>query len=144
MVDVNRTREAIRLAETFEHRDSGAGSYRHCRERLPHRTVADDRDVSVETCRSPDVTPAAAGTGGVTGRARIWLNAPASSPSGSSTVVGARQAMNRCGRTRIALATIDGAFVASQANATVTLADLLEPLVPAVVAARRSLLAKAR
>ena len=90
MVDVNRTREAIRLAETFEHRDSGAGS------------------------------------------------------SGSSTAVGARQAMNWSGRTRIALATIDGAFVDSQADATVTLADLLEPLVPAVVAARRSLLAKAR
>jgi AcrR family transcriptional regulator len=45
---------------------------------------------------------------------------------------------------RIALAAIDGAFVASQADAGVTLEELLEPLVPAVVAARRALLAKAR
>ena len=45
---------------------------------------------------------------------------------------------------RIALATIDGAFVASQSDAAVTLADLLEPLVPAVVAIRRALLARAR
>jgi AcrR family transcriptional regulator len=44
---------------------------------------------------------------------------------------------------RIALAAIDGAFVASQADAGVTLEQLLEPLVPAVVAARRALLAKA-
>ena len=44
---------------------------------------------------------------------------------------------------RIALATIDGAFVASQADGSVTLADLLEPLVPAVVAVRRALLAEA-
>jgi hypothetical protein len=44
----------------------------------------------------------------------------------------------------IALAIIDRAFVASQADGAVTLADLLEPLVPAVVAVRRSLLAEAR
>jgi AcrR family transcriptional regulator len=45
---------------------------------------------------------------------------------------------------RIALATIDGAFVASQADGTVTLEELLEPLVPAVVAMRRALLAEAQ
>jgi AcrR family transcriptional regulator len=45
---------------------------------------------------------------------------------------------------RIALATIDGAFVASQADATVTLENLLKPLAPAVVALRRAFLAKAR
>ena len=45
---------------------------------------------------------------------------------------------------RITLATIDGAFVASQADGKVTLEDLLQPLVPAVVAARRALLAKTR
>jgi AcrR family transcriptional regulator len=45
---------------------------------------------------------------------------------------------------RIALATIDGAFVASQADTTVTLEQLLEPLAPAVIAVRRALLAKAR
>jgi AcrR family transcriptional regulator len=45
---------------------------------------------------------------------------------------------------RIALATIDGAFVASQADAAVTLEELLEPLVPAVVAMRRALLAEAQ
>jgi AcrR family transcriptional regulator len=45
---------------------------------------------------------------------------------------------------RIALAIIDGAFVASQADSEVTLEDLLEPLGPAVVAMRRALLAKAR
>ncbi len=43
---------------------------------------------------------------------------------------------------RITLATIDGAFVASQADDTVELEDLLEPLVPALVAVRRTLLAK--
>jgi AcrR family transcriptional regulator len=42
---------------------------------------------------------------------------------------------------RIALATVDGAFVASQADDTIKLEDLLEPLVPAVVAVRRALLA---
>jgi AcrR family transcriptional regulator len=42
---------------------------------------------------------------------------------------------------RIALATIDGAFVASQADDTVRLEDLLKPFVPAVVAVRRALLA---
>jgi AcrR family transcriptional regulator len=44
---------------------------------------------------------------------------------------------------RIALAAIDGAFIASQADPAVTLEELLEPLVPAVVGARRALLAKA-
>ena len=44
---------------------------------------------------------------------------------------------------RIVLATIDGAFVASQADDAVTLEDLLEPLVPAVIAVRRALLAEA-
>jgi AcrR family transcriptional regulator len=44
---------------------------------------------------------------------------------------------------RIALAAIDGAFVASQAEHAVTLEELLEPLVPALVGARRALLAKA-
>jgi AcrR family transcriptional regulator len=44
---------------------------------------------------------------------------------------------------RIALAAIDGAFVASQADPAVTLEELLKPLVPAVVGARRALLAKA-
>ena len=45
---------------------------------------------------------------------------------------------------RIALATIDGAFVASLADTAVTLEQLLEPLAPAVVTVRRALLAKAR
>jgi hypothetical protein len=45
---------------------------------------------------------------------------------------------------RIALAAIDGAFVASQADETVTLEDLIEPLVPAVIAVRRALLDKAQ
>ncbi len=45
---------------------------------------------------------------------------------------------------RIALAAIDGAFVASQSDGTVTLDDLLEPLAPALVAVRRGLLAKTR
>jgi hypothetical protein len=45
---------------------------------------------------------------------------------------------------RLALAIIDGAFVASQADGAVTLDELLEPLVPAVVAVRRALLAKAQ
>lgn len=45
---------------------------------------------------------------------------------------------------RIALAAIDGAFVASQAEDPVTLEQLLEPLVPAVAAVRRWLLARAR
>ena len=44
---------------------------------------------------------------------------------------------------RIALAAVDGAFVASQADPAVTLEELLEPLVPAVVGARRALLAEA-
>ena len=43
---------------------------------------------------------------------------------------------------RIALATIDGAFVASQADSGVKLEDLLEPLVPALAAVRRALLAR--
>ncbi len=45
---------------------------------------------------------------------------------------------------RFELAALDGAFVASQADPTVTLERLLEPLAPALVAARRALLAKAR
>jgi AcrR family transcriptional regulator len=45
---------------------------------------------------------------------------------------------------RIALATIDGAFVASQADGTGTLEDLLEPLAPALVAVRRALLSRPR
>ena len=43
---------------------------------------------------------------------------------------------------RLALAAIDGAFVASRADGAVPLEDLLEPLVPAVAAVRRALLAK--
>ena len=45
---------------------------------------------------------------------------------------------------RIALAAIDGAFVASQSDGTVTLEYLLEPVVPTLVAVRRGLQAKAR
>jgi len=45
---------------------------------------------------------------------------------------------------RMALATIDGAFIASQADGSVRLEDLLVPLVPAVVAVRRGLLAEAQ
>jgi AcrR family transcriptional regulator len=45
---------------------------------------------------------------------------------------------------RFALATLDGAFVASQADPTVTLERLLEPLAPALVAARRALRPRAR
>jgi AcrR family transcriptional regulator len=45
---------------------------------------------------------------------------------------------------RFALATLDGAFVASQADPTATLARLLEPLAPALVAARRALRPRAR
>ena len=41
---------------------------------------------------------------------------------------------------RIALATIDGAFIARQAEDTIKLDDLLAPLAPAVVAVRRTLL----
>jgi AcrR family transcriptional regulator len=44
---------------------------------------------------------------------------------------------------QIALAAIDGGFVSSQAEPTVRLEELLEPLAPALVAARRALLAKA-
>jgi AcrR family transcriptional regulator len=44
---------------------------------------------------------------------------------------------------QIALAAIDGAFVASQADPAVRLEELLEPLGPAVVGARRALLANA-
>jgi AcrR family transcriptional regulator len=44
---------------------------------------------------------------------------------------------------QIALAAIDGAFVASQADPAVRLEELLEPLAPAVVGARRALLANA-
>ena len=45
---------------------------------------------------------------------------------------------------RLGLAVIDGAFVASQADGAVTLEDLLEPLVPALAAVRRTLRAEAR
>ena len=45
---------------------------------------------------------------------------------------------------RMVLATIDGAFVASQADPGVTLEELLKPLVPAVVAVRRALQANKR
>jgi AcrR family transcriptional regulator len=45
---------------------------------------------------------------------------------------------------RFALAALDGAFVASQADPTVTLDRLLEPLAPALVAARRALRPRAR
>jgi AcrR family transcriptional regulator len=44
---------------------------------------------------------------------------------------------------RFALATLDGAFLASQADPSVTLRRLLEPLPSALVAARRALLARA-
>ena len=44
---------------------------------------------------------------------------------------------------RFALAAIDGAFVASQADRGATLEQLLQPLAPSLVAARRALLAKA-
>ena len=42
---------------------------------------------------------------------------------------------------RLALAAFDGAFVASQTDPRVTLGGLLEPLAPALVAARRALMA---
>jgi AcrR family transcriptional regulator len=45
---------------------------------------------------------------------------------------------------RFALATLDGAFVASQADPTVTPERLLEPLAPALVAARRALRPRGR
>jgi AcrR family transcriptional regulator len=45
---------------------------------------------------------------------------------------------------RFALAAFDGAFVAAQADSTVTLERLLAPLAPALVGARRSLLAPAQ
>ena len=44
---------------------------------------------------------------------------------------------------RFALAAIDGAFVAGQADRGATLEHLLQPLAPSLVAARRPLLAKA-
>jgi AcrR family transcriptional regulator len=44
---------------------------------------------------------------------------------------------------RFALAAFDGAFVAAQTDSAVTLEWLLEPLAPALVAARRSLMARA-
>ncbi|MFI5084230.1 MAG: hypothetical protein ACHQCE_24435, partial [Streptosporangiales bacterium] len=44
---------------------------------------------------------------------------------------------------RFALAAIDGAFVACQADRGTTLEHLLQPLVPSLVASRRTLLAKA-
>ena len=45
---------------------------------------------------------------------------------------------------RFALAAFDGAFLASQADPGITLGEVLEPLAPALVAARRRLLAKAQ
>ena len=45
---------------------------------------------------------------------------------------------------RFALATIDGAFVATSADRSITLAQILEPLPDALVAARRALLPKGR
>ena len=42
---------------------------------------------------------------------------------------------------RFALAAFDGAFLASQADAGITLDQVLEPLAPALVAARRRLMA---
>jgi AcrR family transcriptional regulator len=45
---------------------------------------------------------------------------------------------------RLALAAIDGAFIASQADGVVTLEQLLAPVVPAVVAVHRWLLDRAR
>jgi AcrR family transcriptional regulator len=45
---------------------------------------------------------------------------------------------------RFALAAFDGAFLASQADPGITLGEVLDPLAPALVAARRRLLAKAR
>jgi AcrR family transcriptional regulator len=45
---------------------------------------------------------------------------------------------------RFALAAVDGAFVASQADPGISLERLLEPLAPALVAARRTLVATAR
>ncbi len=45
---------------------------------------------------------------------------------------------------RLALAAIDGAFVATSADRSVTLAQILEPLPDALVAARRALLPKGR
>ena len=44
---------------------------------------------------------------------------------------------------RFALAAFDGAFVAAQADPSVSLGHLLEPLAPALVAARRALMPKA-
>ena len=44
---------------------------------------------------------------------------------------------------RFALATIDGAFVAVQTDSSLTLEELLQPLAPALVAARRALAAAA-
>ena len=45
---------------------------------------------------------------------------------------------------RFALAAIDGAFVASQTDPGVSLERILEPLAPALVAARRTMLGRAR
>jgi AcrR family transcriptional regulator len=45
---------------------------------------------------------------------------------------------------RLALAAIDGAFVAASADRSITLAQILEPLPDALVAARRALLPKGR
>ena len=43
---------------------------------------------------------------------------------------------------RFALAAIDGAFVAGQSDRGATLEHLLQPLVPSLVASRRTLLAR--
>jgi hypothetical protein len=45
---------------------------------------------------------------------------------------------------RFALAAFDGAFVASRADHSISVGHLLEPLAPALVAARRALVGKAQ
>ena len=49
VIEVNRARETVDLAEALEHRHPVPGTAEHCRQRLPHRAVADDRDVDVDT-----------------------------------------------------------------------------------------------
>ena len=103
VIEMYCTGHAVDLLKPLEHHHSMPSAAQHRRQCLPHRPVADDRHVSVKTGSSHDETPEPAGTGrAATGRARIWLNAPASSPSGSSAAVGPRHATNRSGRTRIA------------------------------------------
>jgi hypothetical protein len=48
VVEVNRAREAIDLAEALKHGHAMPGSAEHRRERLSDRAVTDDRDVEVE------------------------------------------------------------------------------------------------